>query len=216
MILKFYNALSSPTRLLIQSFLSVLGSVLAGVATTAFQYYTQAGHLDFQGLLNVSLLTFALLFGKTMHDWVPNHAQQMIQAYKDSESQLRDALQRQQNISSAVVAAQSNKVSTTGPSPAQVIVQTATTLTPEHVQAISAQIAVNLASMAASSATPLSTPVQAPVAIAPAQDAYIDPMRNSAVLPAYVPPVAVPDQVTQAVPTPQLQFAIPARPVTMP
>ncbi len=209
-LIKFYNSLSPTTRLLLQSFFSVLGSVLAGVATAAFQYYTQAGRLDFQGLINISLVTFALLFGKTMHDWVPNHAQQLIQAYKDSETQLRDALQRQQNISSAVVAAQGKQVASNPVQQTpQVIVQAATTLTPEHVQAISQQIAVNLANMAAPSGV-----AQQPVA--PAQDAYIDPMRNSAVLPAYVPPVAIPDQTTQGVPTPQLQFAIPARPATMP
>jgi len=223
-MIAFYNNLSPTTRLLLQSFFSVLGSVLAGVATAGYQSYTQAGHLDFQGLLNVSLVTFALLFGKTMHDWVPNHAQQLIQVYKDSEAQLRDALQRQQNISSAAVAAQGKQVaSTTAPvTPAPFIIQTTSPITPEHVQAISQQIAVNLANMAASSQQP-ATSTQTPVVPqAPAQaqqDAYVDPMRNSAVLPAYTPPavsMTIADQVTQNVPTPQLQFAIPARPATMP
>src|SRR5258708_4233581 len=97
-MINFYNSLSPTTRLLIQSFLSVLGSVLAGVATAAYQSYTNAGRLDMQGLLNVSLVTFALLFGKTMHDWVPAHAQKLIQAYKESEARLNDALQRAQII----------------------------------------------------------------------------------------------------------------------
>lgn len=149
-MLNFYNNLSPTTRLLIQSFLSVLGSVLAGVGAATYQSYTNAGHLDMQALINVSLATFALLFGKTMYDWVPGHAQQLIQAYKDSEMQLRDALQRQQNISSAMVATQGKQVQFDSTlqvqQPPQVIVQAAT-LTPEHVQAISQQIARNLLDM---------------------------------------------------------------------
>lgn len=204
-MIAFYNNLSPTTRLLLQSFLSVLGSVLAGVATAAYQSYTQAGHLDFQGLLNVSLVTFALLFGKTMYDWVPNHAQQLLAAYKDSEAQLRDALQRQQNISSAAIATQSKQVvSTTTPvQQPPMIIQTTSPITPEHVQAISQQIAVNLANIAQasnSSSAPTQAPVSPVASAQPQQDAYVDPMRNSAVLPAYTPPVAIPDQNTQSVP----------------
>lgn len=94
-MLTFYNNLSPTTRLVIQSFLSVLGSVLAGVVAAAYQSYTQAGHLDLQGLLNISLLTFALLFGKAMHDWVPAHAQQLIQSVQQEKSALYNALQTQ-------------------------------------------------------------------------------------------------------------------------
>lgn len=165
-MLAFYNNLSPTTRLVLQSFFSVLGSVLAGVATAAYQSYTSAGHLDLQGLLNVSLLTFALLFGKTMHDWVPAHAQQLIAAYKDNETALRDALQRQQNLASAVVAASQSKQvasSTASHAAAPFIIQNSSPITPEHVQAISTQIALNLANMAAPA--PPVTPASNPQAI---------------------------------------------------
>src|SRR5438067_2351713 len=144
----FYNKLSPATRLLIQSLLAVLGSVLSGVATAAYQNYTQAGHLDLQALINVCLLTFALLFGKAMHDWVPAHAQQLIQAGKDNEARLHDALQR------ALAVRSPQDVPAVQP----VVVQApATALSADHLQSIAAQLAVNLINIASNKVVPAAT-----------------------------------------------------------
>ena len=210
-MVKFYNSLSPTTKLVLQSFSSVLGSVLVGVGAAAYQNYTQAGHLDLQALLNISLLTFALLFGKAMHDWVPAHAQQLLQAANDEKTTLYNALQRQQQISSAVVATQSKQVQSTSlqaqQTPVQpVVVQTSSSLQVTDIQAIAAQLAINLMNMsvAASTNSPALTPKGniPPVQTQPKQDAYIDPLKVSAVLPAYKP-MAIPDQPTQSVPVPQ-------------
>ncbi len=211
-MIAFYNNLSPTTKLLVQSFLSILGSVLVGVLAAAYQSYTQAGHLDLQALINVSLLTFALLFGKAMHDWIPAHGRQLLQAEKEEKAKLYDALQRAQNLSSVVIATQGRQVNS-NPSQAQiqppVIVQPVQTgLKEQDITAISQQIALNLMNMAASA------PVQEKTAPPPAPDAYVDPLSVSAKLPAYVPPAAVPDTPTQEVQ--QVPFPIPARPAIMP
>ncbi len=204
----FYNSLSPTTKLLIQSFLSILGSVLVGALTAAYQSYTQAGHLDLQALLNVSLLTFALLFGKAMHDWIPAHGRQLLQAEQEEKARLYDALQRAQNLSSAVIATQGrqvNSVSSQAQIQPPVIVQASVpALKPEEIQTISQQIALHLMNMAA--------PEQEKAAQAP--DAYVDPLSVSMKLPAYVPPAAIPDQATQEVQ--QVPFPIPARDAIMP
>jgi hypothetical protein len=200
----FYNNLSPTTRLLIQSLIAVLGSVLAAVVVAVYQSYSQSGVLNPQALLNVALVTFALLFGKAMHDWVPAHAQQLIQAGKDNEAALYDALQRQQAISSQAIAQKP-----TVPAAPQVIVQPSSSLSSSDIAAISQQLALQLANMATPSASPVVEPPSVPVAPAvPAFDpnAYVDPLRNSAVLPAYKPPVAIPDMATQSVSVPQVPF----------
>src|SRR5260221_475211 len=95
-----------------------------------------------QGLLNVSLVTFALLFGKTMHDWVPAHAQQLIQAKDENAARLYDALQRAQIIRGQSLPAVQP--------PQTVLLQAPTAISVEHIQAISQQIALNLANIAGS------------------------------------------------------------------
>jgi len=199
----FYNSLSPTTKLLIQSFLSILGSVLVGVLAAVYTSYTQAGHLDLQALINVSLLTFALLFGKAMHDWIPAHGRQLLQAEQEEKARLYDALQRAQNLSSVVIATQGrqvNSVSSQAQIQPPVIMQA---LSPEQVQAISQQIALNLMNMVAPA------PVQEKAA--PDTNAYVDPLSVSRKLPAYVPPAAIPDTPTQEVQ--QIPFPIPARPM---
>jgi hypothetical protein len=177
-MVQFYNNLSPTTKLVLQSFLAVLLSVLAGVAVAAYQSYTSAGTMDLQALINVCLVTFALLFGKAMHDWVPAHAQQLLKAADEEKAMLYDALQ-----SAQIVANQAQN------QPVQ--------LAPAHVQAISKQIALNLTTMAAEPAKAPPTPQEAP---------YVDPLKVSAVLPAYTPPVAIANQATQRVPVPQVPF----------
>jgi hypothetical protein len=211
-MVKFYNNLSPTTRLLIQSFLAVLGSVISGAAVAAYQSYTQLGHFDLATLVVTFAITFALLFGKTMYDWVPPHAQQIIQAGKDNEAALHDALQRQQTITTSVLATQGKQVAPAllqAPQPAM-IVQAASPITSEHIKAISAQLAVNLASIAAqgklaSVADTPTIPVSVPAVPVPAP--YIDPLRDSGVLPVYVPP-ALADMTTQSVPVPQMPFPV--------
>jgi hypothetical protein len=192
-MVNFYNSLSPTTKLLIQSFLAVLGSVLAGAITAAYQSYILSDKLDLAVLVNISLATFALLFGKAMHDWIPAHAQQLIQAGKDNEAMLQDALQRSQNVTSAVIATQGSLVQSTS-APAQ--------QQPIDVQALSQQLAVNLMNMA-SKLPAQSLPITNTSAAA--QDAYEDPLKISMKLPAYTPPVV--NQATQQVP-----FSVPARP----
>ena len=196
-MVQFYNSLSPTTRLLIQSLLSALGSVLAGVATAVFQSYTQAGRLDIPTLWIVTLSTFALLFGKTMHDWVPAHAQQLIQAGKENEAKLYDALQRAQII-------RGQSLPAVQPPQQPVIIQQPPAISVEHIQALSQQIALNLANMAGSKAgivSPASTSM--PVTpTAPALDPYVDPLRVSALLPAYTPPPAQAQSVSSYNPVP--------------
>ncbi len=209
-----YNNLPASTKLLLQSLVAVLGSVLVGVLTAAYQNYTQAGHLDTQALINVSLVTFALLFGKAMHDWVPAHAQALLKAAQDEKAAMYEALQRSQNVTSAVIATQGKQVQSNPVAPSHVVVPVPTSLKSEDVSAIAAQLAVNLiniaadrASQATASTTPAPTTPVVPVAPPePAEPPYIDPLRNSAVLPAYKPPVAIPDQATQVVP--QVPFTV--------
>jgi hypothetical protein len=201
-MVSFYNNLSPTTRLLIQSFVAVLGSVLAAVIVAVYQSYSTSGVLNPQLLLVVAMAAFIPLFGKAMHDWIPPHAVQIIQAGKDNETALYDALQRQQQISSNAIASKPVQQP-------QVIVQPSSSLNIADIQAISAQLALNLANMAVSPAPAVvaqSAPVVAPAAPAFDPNAYLDPLRNSAVLPAYKPPVAIADMATQSVPVPQLAF----------
>jgi hypothetical protein len=208
-MIAFYNNLSPTTKLLIQSFLSILGSVLVGVLTAAYQSYTQAGHLDLQALINVSLLTFALLFGKAMHDWIPAHGRQLLQAEQEEKARLYDALQRAQQLSSVVIATQGRQVNSASSQPQiqpPVIVQPVQTgLKPEEIQTISRQIALNLMNMASSQSEVNAVQEKA------APDAYVDPLQVSMKLPAYVPPAAIPDQATQV-----QQVPFPARDAIMP
>jgi hypothetical protein len=198
-MVKFYNNLSPATKLLIQSFLAVLGSVLAAVIVATYQSFSASGTLDLQTLLNVSLATFALLFGKAMHDWVPAHAQQLITAGKDNEAALYDALQRAQTISSSMIASVDSKSATQASQSQiqpQVIVQASTGLKNEDIQAISAQLAVNLANMAGTTSTPapiIRTSAHPNQIDEPTPDPYYDPLKQmSAVLPVYVPQVPFP------------------------
>src|SRR5260221_1309540 len=120
-----YNNLPASTKLLLQSLVAVLGSVLVGVIAAAYQSYTQAGHLAAQALINVCLLTFALLFGKAMHDWVPAHAQALLKAAQDEKAAMYEALQRSQNVTSAVIATQGKQVQSVKPLPPPVLMQAA-------------------------------------------------------------------------------------------
>jgi hypothetical protein len=108
-MLNFYSRLSPTTRLLIQSFLAVLGSVLVGTGTAVYQSYTTTGYIDIASIWVAASLAFALLFGKAMHDWIPPHAQQLIAAGKENEAALYDALQRQQLMTSSVIASSDAK-----------------------------------------------------------------------------------------------------------
>lgn len=157
-MINFYNNLSPTTKLLIQSFLAVLGSVVAGVATAEYQSYTQAGRLDLQAQINVALVTFALLFGKAMHDWVPAHAQQLIKSISDEKAAMFEALQRSQNITSAAIATNGKQVQSTSNSVSSVphvVVQPAQVpaLGSAEIDSIAAQLAINLMNMAANRAT---------------------------------------------------------------
>lgn len=156
-----YNNLSPTTKLLIQSFLAVLGSVLVGVAAAAFQSYTNAGSLDLQALINICLLTFTLLFGKAMHDWVPAHAQDLIKAANEEKAALLNALQQAQQVSSGVLSGQQMQNASRASQSQQQPIIVQPPITAEHIQALSQQIALNLANMAGSPPAP-SAPV-APV-----------------------------------------------------
>ncbi len=202
---RFYNSLSPTTKLLIQSFLAILGSVLAGVLTAVYQSYILSQQLNLAILWNVALITFLVLFSKAMHDWIPAHVQQLIQSYEDEKKTLQDALQRSQSISSAVIATRGSQVQSTSSQPQ---------IQPVDVQTLSQQIALNLMNMA--SKPPAQPQASAPPA--PAQDAYVDPLRVSMKLPAYVRPVDNTTMITnQSQPqTAQVSFQVPARPAIMP
>lgn len=180
-MVKFYNSLSPTTKLLIQSFLAVLGAALAGAVTAAYQSYILSNKLDFAVLVNVALVTFALLFGKAMHDWVPANIQQLLQAANDEKGALYNALQQSQQVSKAVIASQGSQVQSVSP---QAQIQ------PIDVQALSQQLAVNLMNMAKSTATPI-TPTSNPNAFIkpPGPVPYEDPLYVSMKLPAYTRPV---------------------------
>jgi len=197
----FYNNLSPTTKLLVQSFLAILGSVLAGVLTAVYQSYILSQQLNLAILWNVALITFLVLFSKAMHDWIPAHAQQLIQSYEDEKKALQDALQRSQQVTSAVIATRGSQVQSTSP---QAQIQQI------DVNTLSQQIALNLINMAAK---PPAQP-QASAPPTPAQDAYEDPLRVSMKLPAYTPPINTLATSATAIQNPQ--FTVPPRPVTMP
>lgn len=137
-MLNFYNSLSPTTKLLIRSLLAVLGSALSGAVYATYQSYITAGRLDIPTLWLVMLGSFAAFFGTAMYAWVPPHAQQIIQAGKENEARLYDALQRAQQIRSAQSL----------PAVQPVVVQPAP-LTADHVASIAAQLAMNLMNIAA-------------------------------------------------------------------
>jgi hypothetical protein len=136
-----------------------------------------------------------------MHDWVPPHAQQIIQAGKDNEATLQDALARQKMLTSnALNRPVQQAMSAQQP---HVVVQASTGLNVADIRAIATQLALHLLQMAGPSATVSATPsvpTITPAPATPAPDPYIDPLSVSAKLPAYVPPVAIPDMATQNVP----------------
>jgi hypothetical protein len=201
-MVKLYNNLSPATKLLLQSFLAVLSSVLSTVLFAVYQSYNAAGTFNPQALIIVALVTFIPLFGKAMHDWVPPHAQQIIQAGKDNEAALQDALTRQQMLTSnALNRPVQQAMSAQQP---HVVVQASPSLKFQDIQAIATQLALNLLNMAGVKSAVLadtpSVPTITPAPATPAPDPYIDPLSISAKLPAYVPPVAIPDMATQSVP----------------
>lgn len=197
----FYNKLSPSTKLLIHGLLAILASAVVTGGEAGYQNFTQSGHLNPSALLVTAWSAFLLYLIPAMYAYVPAHAQQIIKAAYEEKAQLYDALQRAQQIRSA------QNVPAVHP-PQPVIVQAATPLTPEHVQSIAAQLAVNLINIAANNKaqTPAAQPVAPAQPATPAPDPYVDPLRVSAQLPAYTPPVAIPDQTTQVVP--QVPFTV--------
>ena len=200
-MIALYNRLPAATKLLLQSFFAVLGSVLSGVVTAEYQNITSAGHLNVSVQINVALATFALLFGKAMQDWIPAHAQQLIQSIQAEQAALVDALQRSQAVTHT-------QVPSSPPALPHVVVQPAIVpaLKTEDITSIAAQLAINLMNMAAQRATQAvasTVPAQPTTSVPPAQSAqppYVDPLRYSAVLPDYSPPAPISDLTTHSVP----------------
>jgi hypothetical protein len=106
------------------------------------------------------LITFLVLFGKALHDYVPAHAQQLIQALQDSEQQAQQALQQAFDhisateqpmpLQSAIVAPPSQQ----GP---LVVIHTAAPIAATPAQLVS-QTAITQPSALAQPADPLADP----------------------------------------------------------
>ena len=86
--------LTPAQQLILNGVLSLVGSAVIGAISAAYQYYDQNGQVSVALLLNFMLLTFLTLFGKSLYDYVPGHAQQLIQALEDSVEQARAAQQQ--------------------------------------------------------------------------------------------------------------------------
>jgi hypothetical protein len=219
--MNWYQKLSPSSQLVVSALISLLGTAIVTTCAAVYQNYTQAGRLDVGSLINYAIVTFSVLISKALYDYVPAHAVQLIQAGQDAQVAMQDSLQRAQAIASGVIATNGKQVqsaSSQGQMPA-VIVQPPTNLKLDDIQAISAQLAINLMHMAGNSVQDVA-PVQAPPAaqpfspsvtsviparpvappVAPVDpNAYIDPLKGfSAVLPAYNPNVS--DMTTQSVP----------------
>jgi hypothetical protein len=86
--------LTPAQQLIINGIISLLATAIVGAVSATYQYYDQNGLVNLGVLLNFMLLTFIVLFGKSLYDYVPGHAQQLIQALQDSEQQAQTALQQ--------------------------------------------------------------------------------------------------------------------------
>jgi len=98
-MLSFYSRLSPAQQLVVSGVASILGTALVVTVAATWQFYTTSGHLDIGVLINFAVLTFAALISKSLHDYIPSHAQLELQALRDSEERLHAAVERQQLIS---------------------------------------------------------------------------------------------------------------------
>lgn len=200
-MITFYNNLSPTTKLLIHGLLAIVSSAAVTGGEAGYQSFTQSGHLNPPALLVTAWSAFLLYLMPAMYRFVPAHAQQLITSISDEKAQLYDALQRAQTIKS-----NQNVPAVQAVAP-HVVVQPAIVpaLGASEIQSIASQIAMNLINLAAQRATQAvasTAPVQSAQPTAPAQPTvppYVDPLRNSAVLPAYTPPADVASQPTQSV-----------------
>lgn len=84
------NIKLTPTQqLLLSALLSMIGSAL--IAGTTVAYQSSHGSVDVGTTLNVALATFLVFFGKSLYDYVPGHATQLIQALQDTMQEMRKA-----------------------------------------------------------------------------------------------------------------------------
>ena len=90
----FKNIKLTPAQqLILYALVSLAGTALVGAISATYQYYDQHG-LNIGELINFMLLTFIVLFGKALHDYVPGHVQDVIKAWQDTAAQAQDALRQ--------------------------------------------------------------------------------------------------------------------------
>jgi len=108
--------LTQAQKLMINALLSLLGTALMGGISAAYQYYTMGGKVEIGALINIACVSFLILFGKSLHDFVPGHTRDIIQSLQDSYSESQDALRTALHTVSVQA---SNPVVQATPGPAQ-------------------------------------------------------------------------------------------------
>jgi hypothetical protein len=165
------NIKLTPTQtLVVNGILSLLVTALMGAGSAAYQYYTMGGKINVGELINIACITFLILFGKSLHDFVPGHAQDLIQSlqdtYNDSQTALAAALHTSSiQASNAQVQAMPAPLQTQ-PTPVQVVIHT--TGTPDVQQTFTPAIDPLATPLPAHidptyMYTPVTTPIIAPI-----------------------------------------------------
>lgn len=74
-------------KLLLKAALSILGSAASGAFSAGYQQWS-TGVVNPGVVLNVVLLAFITLLGKSLYDYVPSHITEELQAGRDLQAQL--------------------------------------------------------------------------------------------------------------------------------
>src|SRR5258708_1488240 len=85
--------LTPAQTLVVHALISLLGTAIVGAICAAYQFYT-SGSVGVGTIINYTLVTFLVLFSKSLHDYVPTHAQDVIQSLQDAYNESQDALHR--------------------------------------------------------------------------------------------------------------------------
>ncbi len=80
-------------NLVVQAFLSMVLSAMAGAATAVAQYLFRGGHVDIGTALSIGVGAFITIFSLALKAYWPSNARIVIQATQDSEQQLAAQVQ---------------------------------------------------------------------------------------------------------------------------
>lgn len=193
--------LTSSQNLLLQGILGLLLSALLGAGNAALQYLLNGTHVNVGVALSVFLVSFAGAFGASLHQFIPGHAQQLIQSLTDAKTQLqqeRDYWQQQavqkQDIKDAIAEVQRQQSAQPQNVAQQVASQVAQVLQ-QHLPSGASQSVTTGPSLvnplpviptSQNAATPVSTTLQGTVTnTVPPTIGFINPVTTAAT--SYVP-----------------------------